>query len=164
MTFRICSIFYWSLYRIVSLVALLGLIDYFSTLYAINITIIPKCVQQNRQQKNAKKSIFLQCTEQRLHSIPYEINITKHNRPQRCPESFDYLGKLRQASHMCTAAVQSFACVFTLSNVIVTKDGGLVDCNSMNGYSFQHSSMGKLEPLYDPVIHKRWGTYYTVSI
>lgn len=63
------------------------------------------------------------------------------NDDKKCPVSYDTLGNPRTALHLCKSSSQDFYCHFNISNVIITNQGGLLDCKSLNAYSFNHPSM-----------------------
>jgi hypothetical protein len=110
-------------------------------------------------------AIKLICRDSGVHKNEDHPNMEygsmmSHGFPSRCPESYDYQGKLHQREHMCTASNQNQSCLFRLSQVIITKDGALIDTRTQKPYSFAHASMGMLEPIYYPGIHHSWSSYY----
>ena len=91
----------------------------------------------------------------------YVVETVEHNLSTACPCANDGAsGMCHRCSHQdqtCAAAKRSHFCKFTLSNVIVTGEGGLIDCATMTPFSFVHPSMGA---------HKndvRWAQYYSNS-
>jgi hypothetical protein len=98
----------------------------------------------------------------KLNSMSNSINVSfiSHKFSTECPCAYDITGKCRQKPHMCTATSQNFFCDFRLKNIIITPDGGLIDCASLTPISFSHPSMGEGDPIYYRGIHKRWQSGY----
>jgi hypothetical protein len=62
---------------------------------------------------------------------------------------------------MCSATKHDTFCRFTLRNVVVTSDGGLLACESLAAVGFGHPSMGRSDgPGANNKTYRRWTQYY----
>lgn len=86
--------------------------------------------------------------------------IKHHNFQLACPVAFDFNGKPRQARHMCTVSLRPNFCQFSIPNIIITKSGGLLECDSLATLSFSHPSMRGEPPIYFHGIHDIWSSGY----
>lgn len=111
----------------------------------------------SRDQKHLQ-----QISELRTHGFHTNITYSSHSFPVTCPCAYDK-GTCRQSPHMCTASGATYFCNFKLTNVILSKGGGLIDCRTLSPISFSHSTMGMMPPIYNEGIHYKWQNYYIKS-
>lgn len=108
------------------------------------------------------RSFVLVC-DQKPSQLKYQHHIypqiISHSFSRKCPEVYDYQNHAHQAEHMCSTTKQIKACIFTLSNVVLSVCGGLVDHKTRLPYNFYHSSFGK-EAINGSFVNQQWQSYY----
>ena len=91
----------------------------------------------------------------------YVMETVEHHLSTTCPCAYDgatgMCHRCSQHDRACAATQRSYYCRFTLTNVIVTGEGGLIDCASMTPFSFIHPSMGAQKD------DARWAQHYSNS-
>ena len=96
---------------------------------------------------------------QKQNNNKYVVETVERNLSTTCPCAYDgttgMCHRCSQHDQTCASTKRSYFCRFTLTNVIVTGEGGLIDCATMTPFSFVHPSMGAQK---DDV---RWAQYYS---
>ena len=99
-----------------------------------------------------------------LHGRYAGAKLQRHPFPTECPCAYTTTNTTTCHRHpsMCSATKHAAFCPFTLRNVIVTSEGGLIDCETAAPLLFTHASMGKVdEPGGNHKTYLKWTRYYT---
>jgi hypothetical protein len=114
-----------------------------------------------RDTKDPTESFQLTCSKDQKHRHMSHINVThySHSFPKDCPCVYDSKGICQQTSQVCTSPTSDFYCNFRLKNVIISKEGGLLDCRTLSTLTFSHPTMYE-SPTYDPTLNKKFKAYF----
>lgn len=127
----------------------------------------------NQSSISPKEVLYLICSKDKKY-VEEKIKLSKrgfhtnvsyssHNFPIDCPCAYDKNGVCRQSPHMCTASTSNYYCNFKLSNVFISKEGGLIDYRTFLPISFSHPTIGMMPPIYNEDHHKKWQDHYIKS-
>jgi hypothetical protein len=114
-----------------------------------------------RNTKDPSESFQLICSKDQKYGHMSHINVThySHSFPKDCPCVYDSKGICQQTSQVCTSPTSDFYCNFRLKNVIISKDGGLIDCGTLTAMTFSHPTMYG-SPTYDPALNEIFKAYF----
>ena len=92
----------------------------------------------------------------RLSMLPHTYN-------NSCPCAFDEKNTCRYAPFLCQAAQYDYFCSFEMKNIIITKAGGLLDCETLLPIIFDYKKMFGIVPkIYRKYFHQ-WRNYYITA-
>lgn len=118
---------------------------------------------QHRNSRSGRPGPQLRCEPSSDGNTFYNIsdtihvqigNISDYNLKPDCPCALDGQKKCRQQPHMCVASSMNYFCTFTMTNIIVTDWGALLEGDTNDVIQFNHATIGGgKEPMYFPMIN-----------